>query len=133
MQDNVLTLAVDELNNASTVDHVYNRFEEYTNRSVYTEDGHQLTARDTLTLYRTFPKQNGNFKGTAKCSAKFSIDKSVLGVDGLADLTSPIIGEVSFSVPVGVTVADQMIMRQCIIALLDDDAVMVALMNQLMV
>lgn len=133
MQDNVLTLAVDELNNASTEDHVFSRFEEFANRSVYTEAAHQLTARDTLSLYRTFPKASGNFKGTAKCSAKFSQDLTVTGVDGLAALISPLIAEISFSVPVGVTPAQQMIARQRVIALLDDDVIMLALMNQLMV
>jgi hypothetical protein len=133
MLDNVLTLAVDELNTDSTTDHVFNRFEEYQNRSVYTGANHQLTARDTLTFYRTFPKASGNFKGTAKMSFKFSTDKLVDGVDGVASLTSPIITEVSFSVPVGVSVADQMIARQRPIALLDNDTVMVLLMNQLMI
>lgn len=133
MQDNVLTLAVDELNNSTTTDHVFNRFEEYANRSVYIGENHQLSARDTLTLYRTFPKVNGNFKGTAKSALKFSTDKSVTGVDGLSSLTSPIISEVSFSVPVGVSLADMLIARQRLIALLDTDAFMDALMNQLMV
>lgn len=133
MLDNVITLAVDELNNDSTVDVDFSRFEEFSNRSVYTGEEHQLTAKDTLTFYRTFPKQSGNFKGTAKTAFKFSQDFLVTGADGIASLTSPLIVEVSFSVPVGVTAADQLIGRQRAIALLDDDAIMVALMNQLMV
>jgi hypothetical protein len=130
MQDNILTLAVDELNDTNTTDHVYERNRTYENRSLFHEAGHTLVARDTLALYRTEPKVNGNFKGTAKCAMKFSADKSVTGVDGLAALTSPIIGEVSFSVPVGITSADKLIMRQRIIALLDDDTIMDALMDQ---
>jgi hypothetical protein len=133
MQDDVLTLAVDELNDSNTVDHVFNRFDEYQNRSVYQEDGHELTARDTLTLFRSFPKASGNFKGVAKPAFKFSKDYLVDGVDGVASLTSPMIAEVSFSIPVGVSAADQLIMRQRLIALLDDDSIMVPLMNQLMV
>lgn len=133
MQDNVLTLAVDELNNSVTVDHVFNRFEEHQNRSVYIGASHQLSARDTLTLYRTFPKANGNFKGTGKSALKFTTDKSVEGVDGTTSLTSPIISEVSFSVPVGVSLADMLIARQRLIAILDSDTFMDALMNQLMV
>jgi hypothetical protein len=92
-----------------------------------------LDARDSLTLYRTFQKVNGNFKGTAKSAFKFTWDRSVTGVDGVAALTAPIISEVSFSVPVGVTEADMLICRQRQIALLDDDTIMTALMNQLMV
>lgn len=131
MQDNVITLAVDELNDTNTVNHVYSRFDEYQNRSVYTHSAHSLAARDTLSLYRTFQKVSGNFRGVAKSSVKFTQDFVVDGVDGLSQLTSPLIAEVSFSIPVGCVVADQLIMRQRIIALLDDDAIMVPLHNQL--
>jgi hypothetical protein len=133
MQEDIITLAVDELNDDTTVNHVFNRFEEYSNRSVYTEDNHQLTSKDLLTLYRTFPKPSGNFKGTAKSTFKFSKDYQVLGVDGVALLTSPLIVEVSFSVPVGVSAADQLIGRQKAISLLDYDDLMTKLMGQLMV
>jgi len=133
MLDNTITLAVDELNTDSTTNHVFDRFEEFSNRSVYIGENHALTARDTLSFYRSFPKASGNFKGVAKTAFKFTQDLVVDGVDGVASLTSPIICEVSFSVPVGVTAAEQMIARQRAIALLDDDDLMVALMNQLMV
>jgi hypothetical protein len=133
MLDDIITLAVDELNDTNTVDHVFSRFEEYQNRSVYTEAIHSVIARDTLSFYRTFPKVMGNFKGTAKSAMKFSKDYSVEGVDGVASLTSPLIIEVSCSVPVGIAVADQLIGRQRVIALMDGDALMVKLMNQLMV
>jgi len=133
MQANVITLAVDEQNDSNTVDHVYTRADYFQNRSLYVSGDHTLEARDTLGFYRTQPKQNGNFKGTAKCSLKISTDKLVDGVDGFSQLTSPIIGEVSFSVPVGVTSADKMIARQLLIAILDDDTVMEALMDQQLV
>jgi hypothetical protein len=133
MQSEEITLAVDELNDANTVNHVYSRFEEYQNRSVYIHSGHSLEARDTLSFYRTFPKVSGNFKGMAKSAVKFSQDVEVAGVDGVSTLTSPIIVEVSFSVPVGATQAEQLIARQRAIALLDDDTIMVKLNDQLMV
>jgi hypothetical protein len=133
MQDNVLTLAVDELNDGNTVNHVFERSDSFSNRSVYAGENHSLVARDNLTLYRTYPKASGNFPGVAKSAFKFSRDYSITGVDGVATLTSPVIVEVSFSVPVGVAPADQLVMRQRAIALLDDDDVMVALMNQLLV
>lgn len=133
MQDNSLTLAVDELNNASTTDHVYSRFEEYQNRSVYIHSGHSLDARDTLSLYRTFPKAAGNFKGMAKSAIKFSKDQEVTGVDGVSTLVSPLIVEVSFSIPVGSTSAQILIARQRAIALLDNDTFMDKLNEQLMV
>lgn len=129
MQAASITLAVDELNNANDVNHVYTRFDEYQNRSVYNHSSHSLEARDTMTFYRTFAKPSGNFKGMAKSAIKFSQDLSVTGVDGLAALVSPLIAEVSFSIPVGVAVAAQLLMRQRLIAVLDDDTVMVALNN----
>lgn len=133
MLADVLTLAVDDLNNDGSTDHVFDRFEEYQNRSVYTGVNHSVITRDTLSFYRTFPKVMGNFKGTSKSAFKFSKDYSVTGVDGLASLTSPLIVEVSMSVPVGITTAAQMIARQRVIALLDGDTLITKLMNQLMV
>jgi hypothetical protein len=133
MQDNIITLAVDELNNDSTVDYDFTRYEEYQNRSVYIGEDHDLASRDTLSLYRTLPKVSGNYKGNAKSTLKFSKDYAVDGVDGVATLTAPVIAEVSFSVPVGVSAADRMIIRQRIIAILDDDTFMESLMSQLMV
>lgn len=134
MQDNVITLAVDELNDDNTVNHVFTRFDDsFANRSVYIGENHQLTARDTLSLYRSFPKAAGNFPGVAKSSIKFSMDHVITGVDGISQLTSPIIVEVSFSVPVGIDTAAQLIARQRAVALLDRDDVMVPLMNQLLV
>jgi hypothetical protein len=133
MQPDQITLAVDELNNATTVDEVYDRFDEFQNRSVYITEHHLVGAHDTLTLYRTFPKANGNFKGTAKSAAKFSTEILVDGVDGLAQITAPVILEVSLSLPVGTTDAQAMIARQKAVALLDLDSIMVPLNSQLMV
>jgi hypothetical protein len=133
MQPTTITLAVDELNDTNTVDHVYTRFDLYQNRSVYIGASHQSDARDLLTLYRTFPKVSGNFKGVNKTAFKFAIDHEVDGVDGLSQLIAPVIFEGSFSIPVGVTAAEQLIMRQSGLALLDLDAVMVALNNQLVI
>lgn len=133
-QPDVITLAVDTLNNGTTNDEDYSRFDTGSaNRVVYIGENHSMTTKDTLTLYRTFPKVSGNFRGTAKTAVKFSQDKVVTGVDGVAQLTSPIIVEVSFSIPVGVTEADMLIARQKAIALLDLDTVMDELNGRQMV
>jgi hypothetical protein len=131
MQPGTITLQVDELNNDTDVPCLFRQYDKYANRSIYIGPSHELTLQDKFTLYRTFQKVSGNFRGTAKSAFKFSTDYLVSGVDGIADLTAPMIIEVSFSVPVGIAVADQLIGRQRAIALLDDDAVMVPLMNQL--
>lgn len=133
MQPDVITLAVDVANNGSTINFDFTRFEETINRTIYAGENHAINAKDTLALYRTAPKQSGNFKGVAKTSVKFTKDNVVLGVDGLAQLTSPLIVEVSFSVPVGVTNATVKEMRQRLIALLDQDTVMSNLNMSLMI
>lgn len=133
MQPDVITLAVDVANNAVIVDQPYNRYEEDKNRSSYVSPAHLPDTRDMLTMYRTFPTRNGNFKGTGKSSVKFTQDVSVPGVDSSTTLTSPIILEVSFSVPVGTAVADLKEIRQRAVAILDSDTLMDALNLQLMV
>jgi hypothetical protein len=133
MQPNLITLPVDLLNNDTTTDLDLTRFEEYVNRSVYVTDNHMISARDTLGLYRTFPKQSGNFLGVQKTCVKFTRDYVVDGADGVTTVKAPCIVEVSFSVPVGMSDADILIMRQRAVALLDDDSVMVPLNSQLMI
>lgn len=134
MLSDEITLSVDAENDGvGPVSEVYTRFEENLNRSIYIGSDHELTDRNTLTFYRTQPKVAGNFRGVAKTSFKFSKDFSVTGVDGVATITAPVIVEVSFSIPVGVSAADQLHIRQRVLALLDLDAVMLPLNNQLMI
>jgi hypothetical protein len=134
MQPNEIDLQVDTLNDGGTiVQETYTRFEEFLNRSKYVGDSHTMSSRDELTLYRTFPKQAGNFKGVGKSAAKFAIDVSVPGVDETTSLTAPIIMEISFSIPVGATPASILLARQRGLALLDLDSVMNPLNEKLMV
>lgn len=122
MQPNEITLAVDELNDGNTVSTTLKRQDEFQNRSIYIVDGsHTLDVRDMLGLYRTYPKPNGNFKGVAKSTAKFTMDITVDGVDGVSQLISPAILDIGFSLPLGITAAQVKVLRQRAIALLDDD------------
>lgn len=129
MQPNTITLAVDLLNTGVTTDETFTRQEEYLNRSVYIGTDHSVSLKDTLSFYRSPIKPSGNFPGVAKTSIKFSTDKVIAGVDSTTTLVAPIIFEISASVPVGVSSADQMIARQRAIALLDMDAIAGALMS----
>lgn len=124
MQPDLITIAVDTLNDGNTSDHIYTRVDEFANRSVYIGPGHLPEARVLLGLYRTTRKQNGNFKGVLKTSVKFTEDITVPGVDSATDLVSPIITEVNFSFPVGVTVPQLIVARQRQMALLDLDTIM---------
>lgn len=133
MLDNTIILSVDEQNDGvGPVNHVYTRFEENANRSTYIHSAHSLTAKDTLSFYRTAPKPSGNFRGVAKTAQKFSKDITVLGVDG-SNITAPIIVEISWSLPVGATAAQAMIARQKVVSLMDLDATMIPAMETQMI
>lgn len=119
-----LTLSVDAANNASPANQVYTRYDEYQNRSVYIGADHAPDARNMIGFYRTFPTKSGNFKGVCKTSCKLTQDVSVAGVDSNTTLTSPIILDLSFSVPVGATTADLVEVRQRLLALIDNDSLM---------
>lgn len=136
MQANTITLDVDTDNDGGTTAIVvesFTRYDEFQNRSVYINTGHTLASKDTLSLYRTLPKQNGNFKGVAKSAIKFSKDHSVPGVDSTTTNVASGLVEVSFSLPIGMTPAQTLELRMRAVALLLDDTVMVALNDQLMV
>lgn len=122
MLSNSITLAVDVLNSGSTSNEVFSRLEELVNRSTYRGPNHSSASRNTMQFYRTLPKRSGNSLGTAKVSVKFTTDKTVTGVDG-SDQSAPLIGDVSFSLPVGCSAADMKALRQRIIASLDQDEV----------
>lgn len=133
MQADSIVLAVDRLNNGTTTNETYARYDINQNRSTYIGSSHLAEARDTISMYRSFATKSGNFKGVQKTSVKFTKDHEVTGVDGTTTLTAPVILEISFSVPVGVTAAQMKIVRQRALALLDSDTVMDALNVQLMV
>lgn len=134
MQPDVITLSVDEENDGvGPVNHAFTRFEEFQNRAVYIGPNHSLSSKNTLSLYRTFPKVSGNFRGVGKTATKFSEDIVVLGADGVSELTAPIIIETSYSIPVGATAAQILKARQRSLALQDLDDVMDPLNSQLMV
>lgn len=129
MQANTLTLSVDALNDANPANQEFRRFEETANRTGYAGPDHTLSSRDLLQLYRTFPKRSGESRGNSKCSLKFSTDITVDNASGSGSIVLPLIGEVSFSVPVGATAAQTMELRQRMIAILDDDAISAPLVD----
>lgn len=131
MQPQIITLAVDLLNTGSSTDVVYTRFDQYQNRSVYHAAGHTPLMRDMMTLYRTPSKKSGNFPGVQKSSMKFTKDYAVAGVDTETTLVATAIHEVSSSIPLGVSSADQLVIRQTGIAAQDQDAISLPLMEDL--
>jgi hypothetical protein len=133
MQDNTITLSVDEANDGVTtadVDHIYQRFDSFSTRSLYHHNGHEPDMRDMLGFYRTAAKRNGNNRGSQRSSFKFTKDVEVTGVDGNTVIT-PMYFEVNASIPLGVSDADIMKERQKCISLLDDDSIMTPLNTDL--
>lgn len=133
MQPNTITLNVDTVNDGNTTPVVYERFEEFQNRSVYIGESHAPELRDQVSLYRTFPTKSGNFKGVLKTATKLTKDFVVSGVDSGTTLTVPAIVETSYSLPVGLTEAQIVEIRQQSLALQDLDAVMTDLNHKQMV
>lgn len=123
MLSNEITLAVDTENTGVPTNLVYTRYDEYNNRTVYISEEHEPSTRDELTFYRTFPKPSGTFLGTRKSAFKFSKEFPVLDKEGNT-INSPFIFEVSTSIPIGISTADQVEMRQRAIAALDNDTLM---------
>lgn len=128
MLASIITLNVDPANNATIVPEAYSRHDDsQPNRTRYISPSHTLLGRDVLDFYRTPPKKAGNFNGVAKSGFKFTTDAVVPAADGVSTVVSPLIGEVSFSLPLGFTTAQVKKLRQRIIAALDDDALMLSL------
>jgi len=120
MQANEITLSVDVLNNGTTVDSVFRRHSEDANRSLYIVDGsHVPGMRDQLQFYRTAEKPAGESRGVTKSALKFTLDVAVPNASGSGNIVSALIGEASFRIPVGVTAAQSLELRQRMIAALD--------------
>lgn len=85
-----------------SVTKAYDRYSEETNRTVYRGPADTLSADDKLAFTRRFPTKSGNFLGVAKPNAKFTLSQTVLDAEGNS-IVAPIIAELGFSLPVGVT------------------------------
>lgn len=99
MQANTLTIGT---NPPATTTEDYTRHSESLDRSTYIGEAHSLQVRNTMQLYRTFPKKNGSSLGVAKAAVKITMDIEVPNALG-EDVIMPLIGEASFSLPVGCT------------------------------
>lgn len=120
MLDNTITIQTD-IQGTPTAE-VFTRFQEFLNRTIYVGATNSLVSRCLLSLFRTAPKKVGNFNGVAKSAAKFTQDIEVPGVDSATTLTSPIIFELSCSIPVGATDVQSDLVRQRVAAfILEDD------------
>lgn len=102
------------------------------NRSVYHGASHTAAARHLLGFYRTYPKKTGNSYGVEKCSVKITIDHEVATVDG-GTTVAPLICEVSFAMPVGVTDVHKGAIRADMSNLMNQGTIVDAILEQLSV
>lgn len=86
-------------------DVVVDRFSEETNKSVYHFDGATWKMRKEVTFLRSLPKASGAYPGNARGSAKITWDFELTDNAG-ATIIAPVIAEIKFSVPVGVSSDD---------------------------
>lgn len=123
-----ITLSVDADGTGANVavDEIYSNFDRFSNRSVYHAPGHTTVVRDTLTFYRTLPKPTSIFYGVQKSAAKFSMDVEVNTPTGVTT-RSPIIFELSASIPVGATAADILHVEERVKALIYNRDLMIRL------
>jgi hypothetical protein len=125
-QPDSITLSVDDDGDGLTpIDEVYTNFDRYGNRSVYHGSDHTPVVRNTMTLYRTYPKATPSFYGVWKTAAKTSQDLTVDTpiVDGTT--RAPAIMATNASIPVGATDEEIMHAVQRHIALLQTDEFLV--------
>lgn len=127
-QPAVITLSVDAdgAGAGAAADENFSNFDRFSNRSVYHAPGHSTVLRDTLTLYRTLPKPTSIFYGVQKSAAKFSLDVEVDTPSGVTT-RSPIIYELSASIPVGASATDILHVEERVKALIYNRDLMIRL------
>jgi len=131
MQANTITVQTDAAGDDVIVPEVYTRAQETLNKTTYEGPQHSLVLRDILQLSRVAPKPNSISRGSAKTKIKFTLDVEVANPKGDGTITMAAIGEVSYSLPIGMTVADQMILCERLHALSGDQVVRTPLVERL--
>jgi len=129
MLPNQIDLSVDTLNNGTPSTQSFYRLTEELNKSTYRGPNHSVASPNTMAFYRTLPKRSNNYLGSAKSAIKNSEAVVVAGVDG-SDQASTAIIETTASIPVGMTAAQTLALRQRHIAALDH-AIAASLMDLL--
>lgn len=110
MQPNTIAYTFDHDNDGGTtaaVSVTLTRHAEELNKSTYRTGSHSTEVPDTVNFYRTAAKRSGEFLGAQKVSVKRTKTFEVETASGGAT-KAPVVGELSFSIPVGVTNAEKL-------------------------
>lgn len=118
MLPNQIDLSVDILNNGTPSTESFFRLTEELNKSTYRGPNHSIATPNTLAFYRTLPKRSGTYPGSAKSTVKLTESVTVPNTEGV-DTSASAIVECNFSIPVGVSAAKTLALRQRMIAVLD--------------
>lgn len=118
MLPDIIDLAVDSLNNGTPSTESFKRHIQELNRTVYTGPNYSVANPNTMTVYRTPAKRSGSYLGSSKSAIKLSSQVSVMNAEGV-QVPAAMIGECSFSIPVGVTPEVALALRQRLIAAID--------------
>jgi len=127
-----LTFNVDVLHDTNLVAKVFEYARSLRDgmKSLFFGPDNTTSEPDTLSFEVTDPKQNGNFRGVTRPKIVRTRTAVVDGVDETTQLVQPLIGKLEFSIPVGTLPADILLLRQEIVAILNDDTVMDKLMKR---
>jgi len=129
MQLNTIVLQVDELDDAVLVPTTYTRFEEIQNRTTYLElDNHSSMKPRKLQLYRSPLSSPGLSFGKQKSAVKFTDGFDVLNKEGATVVENALVN-ISFSLPVGLSDAQRTLVRERVVAMINDDTVMDSLIK----
>lgn len=134
MQPNTIAISVDPDRNSGTaaVAVTFTRHREELNSSTYRTTTHTDAAPDTLKFLATPSKRVGEFLGVQRVTLKRTQTVTVQNASGI-DVTAPMIGEISFAIPAGVTDVAKLAFKQQLLALLDSSEGAAAVANLLYV
>lgn len=118
---NEVTLSVDVDGDGLTpVDELFENARRQDYKGEYIGENHTSLMRDTMTTYYTPPKPTSAFYGVDKAAIKFSMDVDVPTPTGV-NTRSPVIFQLSGSVPVGASDADKVHVVQRVRAFVHSD------------
>jgi hypothetical protein len=128
-QPNEIALIVDPLNNGTTETQTYSNQSRAEGSSLYRLVGSDLKNRDELRFAATLPKRSGNFPGVLRTEVRLTQSVEVEGVETSTTVSGTATLSLQASIPLGMTEADVKLLRQRMIALLDEDSVVSDLMQ----
>lgn len=100
---------------------VFRRFSETPHQTTYIDETtHAPNARNMVQLKRSLPVRAGQFRGALRSAIKLTRDHTVATASGDAELVSPLIVELSVSVPMGMKLPEGVTQKMEILRAVQD-------------